>query len=157
MKPHTTWVVIADGTQGRILATEGPGKGLRPIDDMAGVNAADRDLGREQPGFDPGGRAGNPPGAPDVTQGRHGAAPKAGPHDKAEAAFLRDVAGRLRAGAIQGAYDRLVLVAPPKALGALRGELDKTVTDKVIGEVDKDLTNIPLPQLPEHLSLYVGY
>lgn len=157
MKSTTTWVLIADGTHGTIVRSKGPGSGLEPVTDLQGVNAADRDLGRDSPGTDPGGRAGDPPAAPDITQGRHAAEPRLTPHDKAEMRFLDDVIGEVATASTAGRFDRLVLVAPPKALGHLRDRMPDAVKSKVVGELDKDLTNVPLPQLSQHLGSVVAF
>ena len=50
------------------------------------------------------------------------------------------------------AYDRLVLVAPPTALGDLREALSDPVRSLVRAELDKDLTKIPVAELPSHLG-----
>ena len=30
MKKKVTWIIVADGSRARVLANDGPGKGLRP-------------------------------------------------------------------------------------------------------------------------------
>ena len=45
----------------------------------------------------------------------------------------------------------LLLVAPPKALGLLRGKLSAAVKAVVSGEVGKDLTGFPVDQIEKHL------
>jgi protein required for attachment to host cells len=50
------------------------------------------------------------------------------------------------------AYDRLILVAAPSALGDLRAALSPEVRAKVVAEVPKDLTKTPDAAVVEHLS-----
>ena len=50
------------------------------------------------------------------------------------------------------AYDRLILVAPPTALGDLRDALSDPVRSLVRAELHKDLTKTPVAELPEHLA-----
>ncbi len=50
------------------------------------------------------------------------------------------------------AFDRLVIVAPPQVLGALRGALSSTVRARVASEVSKDLMNCSSYELPKHLG-----
>jgi protein required for attachment to host cells len=50
------------------------------------------------------------------------------------------------------AYDRLVIVAPPKALGDLRAALSEQVKPHVYAELDKDLVKTPTAELPQHLG-----
>lgn len=63
-------------------------------------------------------------------------------HDLAEILYQRAHAGRFR---------KIVLVAPPKTLGMLRDTIHSEVEDKVIGEVPKTLTTMPIHEIEEHL------
>ncbi len=51
----------------------------------------------------------------------------------------------------RGVFDRIVLVAPPKTLGALRATLKPRTRKMVIAAVGKDLTHVPVQGLTEHL------
>uniref|UniRef100_B0T710 AtsE protein n=1 Tax=Caulobacter sp. (strain K31) TaxID=366602 RepID=B0T710_CAUSK len=63
-----------------------------------------------------------------------GAAPHEGDaHDRAEQAFVKDLAHKLEDVARVHSFDRLILVAPPRALGHLREALPKALADKVVG------------------------
>lgn len=55
------------------------------------------------------------------------------PHDRAEHAFVKDLAQRLDAVVRDHAIDDLILIAPPRALGHLREELSKPLLGKVVG------------------------
>jgi protein required for attachment to host cells len=48
-------------------------------------------------------------------------------------------------------YDRVILVAPPKMLGALRDELPEPMARNVIAEIDADLLKVPLDEVGRHL------
>ncbi|XDA99360.1 host attachment family protein [Sulfitobacter sp. LCG007] len=61
--------------------------------------------------------------------------------------FAHDIADRLYAMAHKGRFDRLILVASSTVLGELRGTLHKEVSDKVVAEIPKVLTNHPLDQI----------
>jgi protein required for attachment to host cells len=50
------------------------------------------------------------------------------------------------------AYDRLVIVAAPSALGDLRPAISEQVRAKVTGEVAKDLTKTPDGEVAGHLK-----
>jgi len=63
-------------------------------------------------------------------EGRHGAGDGALAHE-AERRFLRRVATLLTVSAGRGEFDRLVLMAPPHALGVLRQLLSPTVTARL--------------------------
>lgn len=55
--------------------------------------------------------------------------------------FARELGRYLDKARLEHRYDQLVLVAPPKFLGALRKELGKEVEKLVAEELPKDLSN----------------
>jgi len=61
--------------------------------------------------------------------------------------LARDLAERLAQAAGAGRFDRLVLVAAPQVLGALREALDDSVRARVVAELHKTLTGHPLPEI----------
>jgi protein required for attachment to host cells len=65
--------------------------------------------------------------------------------------FARELAGILEAASNEGRFARLTLVAPPKMLGELREVLPDKVKEKIVKEVDKDLTWVSVHELPAHL------
>lgn len=128
-----TWVLIANGTSARALENDGVGKGLRPAPDfeMAVENPPTREQGSDRPG-----RVHDRKGA-----GRHAMEPKADWHRREKSLFAKAVAERLAAAADGSAFDRLVLVAPPTAMGDLRTALDDRIRKLIVGEITKDLTH----------------
>ena len=68
-------------------------------------------------------------------------------HELQKDRFASDLADRLYKMAHAGAYDRLVIVAPPQVLGVVRSEMHQEVSAKVVAEIDKTLTNHPLPEI----------
>jgi protein required for attachment to host cells len=93
----------------------------------------------------------------DVGGQRHGMEPRTDPQRYAEYAFARDLSDHLEKAANEHRFDRLVLVAAPKALGDLRDLLPKTVHGKIVAEIDKDLTNIPTRDLGKHLDAHLPH
>jgi protein required for attachment to host cells len=85
MKKRVTWIIVADGSRARVLANDGPGKGLRPA----------------------------------ITGEFH--------HD-------------------------LIVVAPARTLSTLRQSLSTKASDLIRAEIAKDLTHVPLHEMPEHLK-----
>lgn len=144
VRKRKTWIVVANGTTARALENDGVGKGLTPLPafEMSVGSPPTRDLGSDRPGrvhdrFGP---------------GRHAMEPKADWHRQDKAAFARAVAERI-AGAVQaGEFDRLVLVAPPTAMGDLRAALDDRTRAKIIGEITKDLTHSPNADVERHVG-----
>lgn len=72
-----------------------------------------------------------------------GAAPKS---------LLQRLAAFLTDAAKSGQFDRLVLAAPPQALGALKSMLGTTVAGRVEREIAKDMTAMAPLEIGERLS-----
>jgi len=143
-KHKETWVLIADGMRARILKWDG-GDRLAPAMEHEfydpQVHGYSRDLKSDAPGraFDPGSGA------------RHAMEPRHDPHELEKERFGRSIAAVIDAAAARKAFDRLILVAPPKALGVLRSALGQAARSRVSGEIHKDLIHTPAHQLADHL------
>ena len=68
-------------------------------------------------------------------------------HELQKERFAADLADKLYKMAHKGRFERLVLVASPQVLGVMRDHLHKEVSDKVVGEIPKTLTNHPLHEI----------
>jgi len=66
--------------------------------------------------------------------------------------FASELAEMLYRRAHSNSFDRLIVCAAPQTLGVLRKEFHKEVTDRLIGEIDKDLTNMPLDEIERNVS-----
>ena len=145
MKRIKTWILIADGARARIVLNDGPGRGIKPGPDkeFEGVNAPNRDIVSDRPG-----RAFNSSGS----GGRHGMEPRTDPHEHEQRSFHHRIAAYLDEAAKRGDFDRLVVVAPPKALGNLRTELSGPTRAKIVGEINKDLTHVSIRDLASYLG-----
>ena len=144
MKPIRTLLIIADGAKARFFLNTGPDKGLEPLPsgEMTAGAAPTREIGSDRPG-----RVHDRMGP-----GRHAMAPRTDWHDQEKQQFVRQVAERIDIAARDKAFDRLVLVAPPKALGELRTAMAPQTAKLVAGELAKDLTKVPIQDLPKHLE-----
>jgi protein required for attachment to host cells len=112
-----TWIVLIDGARARVLEEPRRHAMLHELADWADQPSADdRRHARHQKAlsFD---RFG---------QGRHNVH-EVDEHDETERAFIGRFARRLTTAGRAGAFDRLVLIAPPKALGLLKAELEPFV------------------------------
>ncbi len=69
-----------------------------------------------------------------------------------EATFAKQLARRLNAGALRNEYDALVLIADPGTLGEMRPLLHKEVQQRLVVQMAKDLTNVPLADIEKALS-----
>lgn len=141
-----TWFLIADGARARLLRNDGPGTALvAAVEEefiAPAVHGFSRDLKSDRPGraFDPAG------GRP------HAMEPRNDPHELEKKQFARHVAQVVDGHAAGRAFDRLVIVAPPKTLGDLRAELSAHTAALVVAEVAKDLTHVPADKLRDHLG-----
>ncbi|NNG05772.1 MAG: host attachment protein [Inquilinus sp.] len=132
-KALRTWIVVADGARARVMLNEGVGKGLSPVPglEMVDDNPPTREQGSDRPG-----RTHDRMGP-----GRHAMEPRADWHRQEKALFAKSIAERLTAELDRDAFDRLVLIAPPAAMGDLRAALDDRAHKLVAGEITKDLTH----------------
>ncbi len=65
-------------------------------------------------------------------------------HQQEEDRFAADTAELLKQRALQGDFDNLYVIAPPRTLGELRKRYHKEVTARLKAEVPKDLTSHPV-------------
>lgn len=139
MKKTVTWILIADGTQARVLEHSGPGKGLATIKglDWSIPPLQSQDINTD--GYGRGPNGGSMSSANSAAQLR-------------EADFIRKVADVMDTKAREGVFDRLVIAAAPIALGNLRKVLSDHAKKLVVAELDKDLTNVPTAQLDKHFD-----
>lgn len=143
---HDGWVVVADGRKALFLRNTGDAR--FPVLEVFREEEQDNPPTREQ--------AANRPGRLADGSGVHrSAVADTDWHQLAEDRFAKDLAGILYRQAHQHKYENLILVASPQILGEMRKELHKEVADKVIAEIDKDLTNHPVEEI-ERLLLASG-
>ncbi len=144
MKPTITWILIADGAHARLFANRGPGKGIEAVEGgvINGDHRPYHELVRDGLGrtFESSGDM------------RHAITPRTDPHRELKRTSAQHLAEMLDTRLAEKAYDRLVIVAPPKALGDLRAALSAQVKPHVYAELDKDLVKTPTAELPEHLG-----
>lgn len=70
-------------------------------------------------------------------------------HAQQKERFASELAEKLYQMAHAGAYEKLILVAPPQVLGVVRDEMHQEVAAKLIATIDKTLTNHPLPEIEQ--------
>ncbi len=144
MQAKVTWILVADGARARVLMNRGVGKGLQPAIDgeLRHELPPTRELGTDRPGRT----------QQHGTAGRHAIQPHVDWHRFEKEKFSREMAALLDAAAGRGAFDRLVLVAPPRTLGDLRAALGAKARTRIHAEIDKDLTHVAIHDLPGHLA-----
>ena len=83
---------------------------------------------------------------------RHKLQPHGGPHEKEDFSFVTDVAEWLDHAAKEDAFDRIILIAPPRMLGELRDSLSQQVQTRIAAEINKDLTKMNEKSLQKELE-----
>lgn len=145
LKKAVTWIVVADGARAQIVRQAGVGAALEPVPGQEFVNPSPertRDLGTDRPGRT----------ADSVHSGhRHAMEPRVDWHQQEKKRFAKTIAERIERSAEAKGFDRLVLVAPPETLGELRANLGKHASARLDGEVPKDLTQVTVGELADHL------
>lgn len=144
-KPSATWILVADGSRARILTKSGRRRALHPVFDHD-FTAPSRMPTRELVS-DRAGRESNP-----AHGGMHGMEPATDPHRYEKVQFARRMAHLLDGAAANHEFERLVLVAPPQCMGDLRGALGKETRRRVSDAVCKDLTQLSVHELQQHLG-----
>ena len=141
MNKQTTWILVADGSRARIFRAADKGR-IELHAESAIPHPPSRDINADRPGrtFDSAGL------------GRHAKEPPTDPHDKAEADFLHTLAQQIDNAHAKKEFDRLVVIAAPRALGTLRTAFPKRVSEAVVTEMAHDLTGFAAPALETYLK-----
>ena len=140
---HGTWVLIADGEKALFLRNDldemNPDLNVIRIEEQE--NPSDAEQGSDKPGR-----------MQDTGVQQLSSMEEADWHQLAKDRFADDLADMLYKSAHKSEFSRIVLVAPAKVLGELRKKLHKEVEQRVVAEIDKDLTNHPLDKVEKLLK-----
>ena len=126
--PENTLILVASGAEAIFYRASGEGSSLslRVADDQEPVNLAD--------------------------EGPSGSfVPEASDADIDEATFAKQLASDLYDRAHAGKFDHLVLIADPRTLGQMRPQLHQEVENRIILELAKTLTNLPIKDIEKQL------
>jgi protein required for attachment to host cells len=155
-----TWVLIADGEKALFLEnlTDDANPNLHVWREQHHENPADREQKSDRPGRmkDTGLSKQAAPGGLDWSPGQRSGFAEADWHRLEKERFAQELADRLYRFAHRGDFDRLVVVAPPRVLGDLRAKLHKVVTDRMVAEIPKTLTNHPVEEIEALLASELG-
>ena len=140
---HDTAVLVADGRKMLFLRNEGDSEHLNLVVERAEehADASTADQGTDRPGRT----------QSQVGPGRN-AYEKADFHQIEEDRFAAEAADMLKRRALANEFEKLVVVAPPRTLGELRKHYHKAVSNRLVGELDKDLTGHTLPDIEAALG-----
>lgn len=138
-----TWVLVADSEKALFLENIADGEDPHLVvrKEESQENPSDREQGANRPGRMHDGGVGQRSALADTDW-----------HELAKHRFAADLADILYRRAHRGDFDRIVLACAPQVLGDLRHALHKEVSQKVVGEVPKVLTNHQLDQIEKILK-----
>lgn len=140
MKPVVTWILIANAQTARIVQNCGPGKGVTATNEAA-LQAPPPVAYADTPGV-----------AQNSASQSHSAMKRRAPQDLAETAFAKAIMKHLATAHSKAKFDRLVVAAAPHFLGELRAQTSDALRKALWAEIDKDLVQLKLDQLPKHLG-----
>lgn len=132
------WVAVLDGAHGLILVNEGtaetPRLTVRRRYDQE--NPPSHEQGRDQPGR-----------VHEFT-GQHRSSVEApDPHQKAEDRFVAAIAADLEKEAAAEAFERIVIAAPPVALGVMRKAIGPELQRRIVKEISADYVKTPVADI----------
>ena len=136
------WVVVADQSKARIFTIDDPRGALLEVCELEHPEALEREqkLTSDRPGrsFD------------SMGHGRHAMGAKVEPGKQETIRFAKQVADYVQAAHNKGRFDRMLLVAGPPILGALRENL-KGLSGVKISEFEKNLGQYDAAEIRKHL------
>jgi protein required for attachment to host cells/mono/diheme cytochrome c family protein len=143
MRHLRVWYVIADGGRARIVEKD-EFKAYRTQREVVSsdVHRRSRDIDSDRPG-----RTQESAGP-----GSHALDARTDPHKAIKREFAHELAAILNEEGAADGVDRIVLVAPVRILPEIENALDKPVRQKVAAKLQKDLTNVPNPDLDRHFA-----
>lgn len=140
---HGTWVLIADGEKALFLINDGDRQDMNLVlrEKQQQENPKAQDWAANRPG-----RFNDGPGP------HRSAVDDTDWHELEKERFAKDLADILYKHAHSGDFDKLVIVASRVVLSELRNELHQEVTDRIVLDVPKVLTNHPLDEIEKAIS-----
>ncbi|MCK5002865.1 MAG: host attachment protein [Gammaproteobacteria bacterium] len=144
-----TIIVVADSTRARIFTVDSAHSPLNEIETMAHPEGRlhDRDMTSDLPGKDAGGDG----------SGGHAYQSKTDPKQHELAEFAKRVADHLNSARTANKLSNLLLVAEPSFLGELRTHLSSATSEKVVFELDKNLTHHNPEDIRKHLPEFLTH
>ncbi|WP_414039790.1 host attachment protein [Acidithiobacillus sp. M4-SHS-6] len=139
------WVLVSNAAEARLFLNEGCGKGLQLIQDWVHPDSRkhEGDLVTD---------SASRTQQSDAQGGRSAIQWKTSPKETEMQRFAAELVKHLEAGRMAGAFQQLILVAPPHFLGLLRESLDAPTSALLRATLDKDYSQETIPELVKHLA-----
>lgn len=152
---HKAVVLVADGR--KLLFLRNQGDAAYPDLQVEAAQEHPNSASRDQ-ATDAAGRASSSAGGGGHGSGPAGAAPGTRSsvaatdfHQLEEDRFAAEAADMLKRRALAHDFEQLFVVAPPRTLGELRKHYHREVSDRLAGELGKDLTGHPVSDIEQAL------
>lgn len=144
----TTWALVCDASRARILEPNGRGESWRVLETLDHPPSRQRtsELVSDQRGRVQ--QSGN-------TASKPGMAPRTDPTDVEAEHFARELSDKLQQAFDTQTFERLIVAAPPRFLGLLRGLVSKPVQRLVIASIDKDYTHADPAEIEKRLRPHI--
>lgn len=152
---HDTWVVVADGEKYLLLRNKGDKEfmNLEVVDHDASTNPPARELATDRAGRQQDAKR---KGNGGVESWGKSAMQETDWHRVEENRFAEDVAEKLLGLSTAGQFRHLLVIADPRSLGTMRNAYGDRLAPAIIGEIDKDLTNLPLDKIEASIKAWDG-
>jgi protein required for attachment to host cells len=137
-----TWILVADASRARLFRGDRGKYAMIEEFEHPESRASVRELVSDANGRKPGGGYGHRPGV----------APHTDPKDVEADKFAHLLAIHLEKGLHAQAYEALVLVAPPRFLGELKGQLTDQVQKRLTKSIQKDLTGMTPHEIAKRIA-----
>lgn len=141
--PHNAYVLVGDGRKALFLRNTG--SEIAPHLNTEQVFLDDNPPTREQ-------GTGKPGRSFQSVGNRRSSVEQTDWHDLEEHRFARSVADALEVLARDKSIPGFVIVAPPRTLADLRQAFGADIKERIIAELDKDLTGHPIADIEKHLA-----
>lgn len=140
---HGAMVLVADGR--KMLFFRNKGDRMAPNLEAETVKLQDNPYDRDQASDAPG-RSINSVGS------QRSAMEQTNFHELEEIRFAVEATELLKRRALSNEFEKLIVVAPPAALGEMRKHYHKEVQSRLVGEIAKDLANHPVPEIEKIIT-----
>jgi protein required for attachment to host cells len=137
-----TWIIVADGSRARFFKLSSTDTLVSAIDhESIAPTLKNNQIGADRPGrtFESAGTI------------RHEKEPPTRPARQAAIELAGEVAILLEAERKAGSFEHLIVVAPPRSIGDLRGAMSEQLKSVVTAEIGKDLSKLSVSELSVRL------
>lgn len=136
--PQNGFVLVSDGRKALFLKNHGDD--LYPYLKVESVIQAPDNPQTHMHGTDKAG-----------ARGHHGAVAPTDWHDLAERKFAGEIAGTVNAACLRGDVRAIIVAAPPRTLAELRHRFSTAAKQRILAEINKDLTKHPIYEIEQYL------